>query len=198
LTEPSRIRERITPPPPEELERVRARDSDALGRFFDRYFGFVHGIAARMTGDGSLAEDVTQEVFLKVHRAIDRLDPTRDPAPWLTTITCNACREHWRGRHHRAGLRSRSIDEIEDWDRDHPRDSGDPEAEYGRKQKRRRIEAALGRLPEKLREVVILRDWQGLDHREIAEALGASHAAVRKRYSRALAALAEDLGGLPE
>src|SRR5262249_28767345 len=72
---------------PALLERVRARDPEALGQFYDRYLDLVFGLASRLLGDRTLAEDATSEVFLKVHRAADRLDPTRDPAPWLATIT---------------------------------------------------------------------------------------------------------------
>ena len=64
-------------PSREELEGVRRREPEALGRFFDRYFDRIHGLAYRLLGDRPAAEDVAQEVFLKVHRACDRLDPER-------------------------------------------------------------------------------------------------------------------------
>ena len=67
----------------EQLERVRTRDPAALGALFDAYIGRIYGLAMRMTGDRAAAEDVTQETFLKVHRAAHQLDPARDPGPWL-------------------------------------------------------------------------------------------------------------------
>src|SRR5439155_594675 len=79
-----------------ELERVRARDPEALESFFERYFDRVYGLVFRLLGDRTLAEDMTQEVFLKVHRAAHQLDPGRDPAPWIMTIAHNACRDLWR------------------------------------------------------------------------------------------------------
>jgi len=175
----------------EELVRVASRDPDALGRFFDAYADRVFALAYRLLGDRPTAEDVSQEVFLKIHRAIDRLDPDRDPGPWVTTITCNACREHWRGGARKLAQRSRSLDEIEDWQEGHPRSPDSPEGDLLRREQEERVQAALSSLPESLREIVVLHDWQGLKHREIAEIVGTSHDAVRKRYSRALAALAD-------
>lgn len=181
-------------PSREELEGVRRRDPEALGRFFDRYFDRIHGLAFRMLGDGPAAEDVAQEVFLKVHRACDRLDPERDPMPWLTAITCNACREHWRGRHTKAAARAVPLEDIAE--REPDPDAREDAAERVDAQRRAaRVQRAVADLPGSLREVVILHDWRGYSHQEIAGMLGATYVAVRKRYSRGLAALAKALGG---
>ena len=180
-------------PPLEVLEGVRRRDPNALGRFFDRYFDSIFGLAYRLLGDRTAAEDVAQEVFLKVHRAADRLDTGRDPMPWLTAITCNACREYWRGRHVRAAARAVPLEDIAEREPDagSHADAGDRLDEARRAE---RVQRAVSGLPGMLREVVILHDWQGYSHQEIAELLGATYAAIRKRYSRGLAALAERLG----
>mgnify|MGYP001825861868 CR=1 FL=1 len=71
----------------EQLERVRTRDPEALGALVDAYSGRIFGLDIRMTGDRAAAEDVTQETFLKVHRAAHQLDATRDPGPWLLTLS---------------------------------------------------------------------------------------------------------------
>jgi RNA polymerase sigma-70 factor (ECF subfamily) len=184
---------RVAPPSREELVRVRDRDPEALAAFFDRYFGRIFSLAYRMLGDRTAAEDVSQEIFLKVHRAIDRLDPERDPGPWLTTIACNACREYWRGRHQKMALRSESIDEIADWEGRHPRAEGSPETELLSGERRAQVQDAIRQLPESLREVVVLHDYEGLSHQEVAVAVGTTYAAVRKRYSRAVGRLAKIL-----
>src|SRR5262249_1840197 len=98
------------PPPAAELERVRARDREALGRFFERYFDLVYGVSLRLLGSREAAEDLTQEVFFKVQRAAGQIDPQRDPAPWLTTIVYNAARDVWRSRAHQLERRSASLD----------------------------------------------------------------------------------------
>lgn len=194
--------EKVSPPPAgslpaEVLLRAAAREPEALARFFDRHADRVFALAYRMLGDRTQAEDVSQEVFLKIHRAIDRMDPQRDPGPWVTTITCNACREFWRASHQKMSRRSVPLEGIPDWQDRHPRSSGTPEGDVLQGERNARVQGALMQLPDSLREVVVLHDWQGMKHREIAGMLEVSHAAVRKRYSRALEALAELLGERP-
>lgn len=178
--------------PASVLERMRRRDPDALAAFFDAYFDRVYSLAFRLVGEHAAAEDLTQEVFIKLYRAADRIDPTRDPVPWIVTITYNACRDAWRSPAHRMARRSTSLE-----DPDGPGDAlrpdrDDPERRLIARQRERLVQHAVMRLPQAMRAVVILHDYDGLTHDEIAEITGVSHAAIRKRYSRALAAL----GGL--
>jgi RNA polymerase sigma-70 factor (ECF subfamily) len=179
--------------PRETLAGVQRRDPQALSDFFEFSFDRIYSLAARLLGDRSAAEDVAQEVFLKVHRAADKLDPDRDPLPWLTTITYNVCRDLWRSREHRVAAQATSINGEPGTAERLAADGADPEAQAVGRERDRVVQEALMQLPDELREVVILRDYHGMRHEEIAELVGASHAAVRKRYSRALAKLAEDL-----
>ena len=176
------------------LERVRVREPEALGQFYDRYLDLVFGLAWRLLGDRTLAEDAASEVFLKVHRAADRLDPARDPAPWLATITTNVCRDVWRSGQYRM---SRRAADVHDPAAAASLSSGrnDPEADTLSRERERLVQEALLSLPEPLRASIVLHDYQGLDHREVAEVLHIAHDAARKRYSRALAALELRLRG---
>jgi len=176
------------------IERVRRREPEALGQFYDLYLDLVFGLAWRLLGDRTLAEDVAAEVFLKVHRAADRLDPARDPAPWLTTITTNACRDLWRSGAYRM---SRRAADVNDPVAAATLSSGrnDPEADLLMGERERAVQAALLELPEPLRAAIVLHDYQGLDHRQVAVVLHIAHDAARKRYSRALAALEQKLRG---
>ncbi len=176
------------------LERVRTRDPDALGQFYDRYLGLVFGLAWRLLGDRTRAEDVASEVFLKVHRAADRLDPKRDPAPWLTTITTNVCRDLWRSGAYRMSKRAADIDDpVAAAGLSSGRN--DPEADALSTERERIVQQALLELPEPLRTAIVLHDYQDMDHREVAGVLNIAHDAARKRYSRALAALEQKLRG---
>ncbi len=177
------------PPPPAELERVRARDPEALAAFFERYFDRIFGLVYRLLGERTAAEDVTQEVFLKVHRAAHQLDPSRDPTRWLTAIAYNACRDLWRSGSYRMSRRSGSIEGDPAVSRNLAGSARDPEGDALASERRRLVLQAIERLPEPLRVAVVLYDYQGLSHQEIAELTGVNHAAARKRYSRALAAL---------
>lgn len=185
-------------PSPEELAKVQARDPEALGRFFDHYFPFVFGLVMRLLGDRAAAEDATQDVLIKVHRAVDRLDPERDPSPWLTTIAYNVCRDRWRSSSDRMERRSASLDDQPEIALRLRADGADPEEEALAAERERWVQDALLRLPESAREVIVLHDYQGLPHDEVAELLGSSHAAIRKRYSRALQSLGEILREMME
>ena len=178
----------------EVLRRVRNRDPQALGLFFDTYFDRIHGFVRRLVVDPSLAEDVTQEVFLKVHRGADRLDPNRDPLPWLMTIAHNACRDVWRSGAYRLARRASSIEGTPGLDAVLPT-SGTPEGTLLAAERERQVQDAIMKLPETLRAPVVMHDYEGLDHEQIAAALGIGYAAARKRYSRALGALGKLLRG---
>lgn len=172
------------------LEGVRQHAPEAMAEFFDHYFDRIFGLVLRLLGDRTAAEDVTQEVFFKVYRAAHQLDPARDPGPWLTAIAYNACRDLWRSSAHRMLGKSRSIDD-EAFAEPLASTANDPEQDALLHERERLVRAALAELPEALRTPVMLYEYQGMSHQEIAELLGIEHAAARKRYSRALAALAK-------
>jgi RNA polymerase sigma-70 factor (ECF subfamily) len=180
------------------LEAVRRRDREALGEFFEIYFDRLYNVAYRIVGEHALAEDVLQEVFLKVYRAADQLDPDRDPGPWLVTLTRNACREQWRRRRRRVDRRARSLDSGPGLRETLPAGDAGPEDATLRSERDRTVARALMKLPISLREIVVLHDYHGLTHDEIGRVVGARSATIRKRYSRALAGLREFLRGAGE
>jgi len=168
------------------------RGNDARG-VFDRFAARIYDLAYRMLGEKAAAEDATQEVFLRVWRGAESLDPERQPDPWVLRITQNVCRDVWRSKHYRVTARSQSAEEADALGA-LPSPGPDPERAVTDAERNRAVQRAILDLPEALREVVLLHDYRDLSHLEIAEILGASHAAVRKRYSRALAKLSESLG----
>ena len=182
------------PIPASVLAGARRGDPAALGELFEACFDDIYGLALRMLGDVAQAEDVTQEVFLRLHRAAGTLDPARDPRPWLRTLTANLCRDHWRSFGAKVARQSVAVDADPDEERPSVQLANggpSPEERAVAGQRAADVQAAIDRLPDQLREVVVLRDYEGLPHEEIAEIVGASPAAVRKRYSRALSALGE-------
>jgi DNA-directed RNA polymerase specialized sigma24 family protein len=110
----------------EELEGVRRRDPEALGRFFERTFDQIYGLSFRLLSDRTAAEDATQEVFLKIHRAAHRIDPQRNPTPWILTITTNVCRDLFRSSGHKMSKAAVSIDEEPDLGASLVRESSTP------------------------------------------------------------------------
>jgi RNA polymerase sigma-70 factor (ECF subfamily) len=175
---------------------VRERDPEALSELFEAHFDRIYALAHRLLGEGTLAEDAAQDVFMKVYRAADQIDPTRDPGPWLVAITYNVCREYWRSRGYKLSRQSRSLDQDAAVGDSLASPDRGPEVERLRAERERLLAEALRRLPEPQRAVIILHDYQGLEHEEIARIVGSGHAAVRKRYSRAIAQLRKMLDGL--
>ncbi len=177
----------------EVLVKVRQRDPQALAALFDHHFSRIFNLAYRLLGERTAAEDMTQEVFLRVHRAAHQLDTDRDPGPWLMTITANLCREKWRSREGRQAMKTASLDDKPELAVDLSNGSAAPDAEVLDKDRDRLLGEAIGKLPEAMCLVVVLHDLQGMTHEEISGIVGDEPAAVRKRYSRALLKLREIL-----
>lgn len=170
------------------LRLARAGEGEALGKFFDHYLERIFSVVWRFTGSTEEAQDLTQEVFLKVRRGIARLDLGRDPAPWLITVALNVCRDHRRSAEWRRAQRSVPLDprsdRIELADED-----ANPERAFAAAEERRRVQEAVLRLPPDQFMSVILHDFEGLPHERVAELAGIEHAAARKRHSRSLSLL---------
>ena len=168
----------------ELLQRVRRRDPDALERFFDHYYDRIYSHVARLLQDAHLAEDLTHEVFLRLNRALDQLDPDRDPTGWVYTVATNCVRDHWRSRRHKETTRSTALtsDHLEVL----PDQSEDAEQQLARRQEQHAVREALAELSDSDREVIQLRDYEQLDSTTVADIVGAKPDAVRQRHSRAV------------
>lgn len=169
-----------------DLEGVRRRDPKALEEFFEAFFDRVFRLVYRLLGDRTLAEDAAQEVFLKIHRGAHLLDPKRDPGPWVTAIATNVCRDFWRSGAYRMSHVAVPLDDTPGLKESLPSRGLNPEGEAIASERTRIVREAILMLREPLREVLILREYEGLEYEEIAAMTGLNEAAVRKRYSRAL------------
>lgn len=194
-TSPSRAAARA----PELPEEVRALlpelDAGALAAFFDHYFERVHGYLRRLVREEHLAEDLTQEVFLHVHRSLPSYDPTRPLSPWVFTIATNKVRDHWRSRQSQEDRRGQSVDDEESAPVLADGGAG-PTAEIEAGETAGEVAAAVAALPEMLRETFVLRYYEGLSFEEIGRMVDRNETAVRKRYSRALGELRDSLAHL--
>jgi RNA polymerase sigma-70 factor (ECF subfamily) len=172
--------------PPLDLEAVRARDPDALAALFERYFDRLYGMVYRMLGDRGATEEALQEIFLKVHRGAPSLDPSRDPGPWLVTIAANTVRDLWRSSAFRFERASSSLDSDPTYADRLPSNARDPEGDALTAERAEIVQRAIQSLRPTFREIVILREYEGLSYEQIAAITGENQTAVRKRYSRAL------------
>lgn len=161
------------------VERLRGGDPEAFEELVRTYQHRVFGIAVRMLGDASEAEDVAQEAFVRAHRALPGFRGEARLSTWLHAIVSRLCLNRLASGERRlrmpdAGLIARRADPRPDATEDLER--GELEAALAR---------AIGELPEDRRVVVLLRDVEGFSYDEIATALGLEPGTVRSRLHRA-------------
>ncbi len=179
------------------VRRAVRGDQGAFERLVRHHERRVFGLAWRLLGNPSDAEDAGQEAFLRLYRALGSIDPDRPLAPYLDRITVNVCRDLGRARSRR---RETPLEPEPDGpvatvlDPADPRP--DPAADTGLAELRRLAAAALGTLPFKQRAALVLRELHGLSTREVAAALGSSETSVRSHVCRARLALRERLAAL--
>ena len=172
------------------VEAFRRREEHALERFFDAYYDRVFDLEWRLAGDVSVAEDLAQEVMLKLHRAAPTLEPDRDPWRWVVTIALNTFRDHWTSSASRQRRRDHALDD-EGGHAPPTAATPDPSEQSASRERARLVQEALEEMPPKVRAVVVLHDYEGMSHADIAEALDEAPATIRKRYSRGLSLLGE-------
>jgi len=172
--------------PDEELvAAIRAGDSDAASELVGRHFRAAYAVALALLGNRMDAEDVCQDAFV---RALERIDECRQPDRfvfWLLQIVRN------RSHNARDYRRVRSGPSLDDVDAAGP---DDPVRSAARGELGERLLAALAVLTPVQREVVLLKDLEGWDHRAIAHALGISEGMSRQHAFNARRALREALG----
>jgi RNA polymerase sigma-70 factor (ECF subfamily) len=175
------------------LERLRAADPTAFEELVREHGGRMLSVARRFLREEEDARDSVQDAFLSAFRALDGFEGTAKLSTWLHRIVVNACLMKLRSRRRRP---ESSIEELlprflEDGHRADPTGPWQETAETAldRKQTRERVRAAIDRLPDGYREVLLLRDVEGLDTREAAEALDISEGNAKVRLHRARQAL---------
>ncbi len=170
-----------------------------LEELFREYAPKVYRLALRCGLDRQEAEDGVQEVFLKVQRRIDTFRGEARLSTWLYQVALNTLLDHRR----RIGRQTRPqplvlVDELLPGEADrHPEEAGDPDCPVEQASRRERaalVREALDRLPRKFREVLVLRELEGLSYRDIARILELAQGTVESRIHRARERLARELG----
>jgi RNA polymerase sigma-70 factor (ECF subfamily) len=171
----------------ESMRRVRITgDPHAFARLVARWESPVRRLCVRMTGDEHRGEDLAQEAFARIYANRHRYEDGRPFSTWLWRIALNLCYESSR----RAGIRGeRPLDERED------RRAGGagPHERAVASERAALVREALARLPEAHRAVVVLRQYQNLKFREIADVLDVPEGTVKWRMTEALDRLADEL-----
>ena len=165
-------------------QRLTEHEPEALARLFDENFESISSRIRSMVRNRQDTEDLTQEVLLRIHRALPRFDPRKQLAPWISTILTNRVRDHWRARRPMASLEG--TEESRGLQIPAP-DDGPSEME--REEHSRLLRGAIGRLPAGMRSILMLRVFDELSFESIARQLQLTPDAARKRYSRAVQSL---------
>jgi RNA polymerase sigma-70 factor (ECF subfamily) len=162
------------------IERCLRQDELAWSEIVARFRRRVFHIAYKFTGRSSDADDLTQEIFLRLFRSLDKFNRDADFATWLTSVARNHCIDHYR-----ATKREREIlvQDLNGFDAS-PSPSGNPQRLVEDRDRRGFLRRGLDRLPPKLREAVILRDLMELSYGEMAERLGLPEGTVKSRINR--------------
>lgn len=192
--------------PPDHL--TACSDEDLLGQFRDgrrdafavlvrRYQGELYGYLRRYLGDATLADDVFQNTFLQVFTKAGQYEPGRPVRPWLYTIATHQAIDALRrnGRFQAVSL-DQARDELAGADLPHlldlleSRGPGPLDQAQG-EERRLLVRAGVERLPDFLKQVLLLAYYQGLKYKDIADALGIPVGTVKSRLHAALVRLQE-------
>lgn len=196
------------PPTPDTDEslllRLQAGDSGGMEVLVRRYERELYGYLRRYLGDADLAADVFQNTFVQVWTKIDQYQAGRAARPWLYAIATNQAIDAMRRRARRKDTRADTgpdgdpadgrVRTLSDLLPDPALGPGD-RAELT--EERAAVRAAVDRLPEGLRQVVILAYFQNLKYQEVADALDIPLGTVKSRLHAALHKLADDWDGDP-
>lgn len=163
------------------VRRARARDRDAFGVLYDRYAARIYRFTRAWGGaDEARAEDLTAQTFLRAWSGLPNLRDERVFASWLFRIARNVIL---------SATREAETVDLEQVDGAAGRTGADPAEAVERMTDVEAVRDALRRLPEAQRALLVLRFMEGFSHRETAEILGKSEAAVRVAQFRALSKL---------
>jgi RNA polymerase sigma-70 factor (ECF subfamily) len=145
-----------------------------------RYRRKVFGIAYKFTGRYEESQDLSQEIFLRIFRSLDKFDRNADFGTWLYSVSRNHCIDHYRSGRRERELLVRHEVPLEELI------SGrfDPHQRIEVRDKRQMLLEALQGLPKKLREAVVLRDIKGLSYQEIVDYLRLPEGTVKSRINR--------------
>ncbi|HVJ06442.1 MAG TPA: sigma-70 family RNA polymerase sigma factor [Candidatus Saccharimonadales bacterium] len=178
------------------VRRCASGDPLAWEEIVQRFHRRIYNICYRFAGSADDAQDLTQEVFIKVFRTVGSFDGEKASFnTWMTTVARNLLVDHFRKK--RNDRATDSIDSVQGADEDGPTladrlasDGPSAQVHVESRERQEMVHRALRHISPDLREAVILRDLQDMDYREIAQILKVPEGTVKSRINRGRAELA--------
>ena len=178
-----------------DMERLAAGHDAALNDLMERHATPVFHFLCRMVGNEDDANDIAQETFVRVFRARASFRPGEKFSTWLFTIAANLARNHfrWRSRHPNVSLEAETGEAEQTLGSTLPANDPTPNEQALATERAVAVRAAVSKLPEDLREAIVLCEWEELSVAEAAVILKSTPKAVESRLYRARQTLREKL-----
>ena len=173
------------------ISRAAGGDPSAFQAIVERHRSMVYRVAYQFAGNHHDAEDIAQDVFIKVYRSLDRFRQDAQLTSWMYRIVMNACIDHRRRQ--RSAIAAPFGDEAEQRMLNTPEGTPGPEERAYAGELGQVLESEIGRLPSGQRVVFVMRHHQGMKLCEIADALGLAEGTVKRQLHAAVHRLRQAL-----
>lgn len=183
------------------IEKVLGGDANAFEELVLRYEKTVYNLALRMVGDRDDDFDMTQEAFIKAYGSLSSFRGDSKFSVWIYRITTNVCLDFLRSKSRKQQVSLTVSDDDEDAQLDIPDPKADPEQQLIKKISMQSVEEGLKTLPDKQRQILVMRELGGMSYAEIGKALSIEEGTVKSRIFRArkrLCIFLLDSGNIPE
>ncbi|HZD60129.1 MAG TPA: sigma-70 family RNA polymerase sigma factor [Anaerolineae bacterium] len=173
------------------IQRYLAGDKGSFNELISRYERYIYNVTYRMTGNATDAADLTQEIFIHLHKKVTSFRGDAAFSTWFYRLAVNYCKDWLRKESRRVS--TFDIDEVA------VSDGGTgPSQHYEQKELQELVQSVITTLPEDQRIAIILRDLQGYNYEDIASITGVPVGTVKSRLARARGKLAEKLAPIME
>lgn len=184
------------------IEKVLGGDANAFEELVLKYEKTVYNLALRMVGDRDDAFDMTQEAFIKAYGSLSSFRGDSKFSVWIYRIATNVCLDFLRSKSRKQQVSlTVSDDDDEDAQLDIPDPSSAPEQQLIKKISMQSVEEGLKTLPDKQRQILVMRELGGMSYAEIGKALSLKEGTVKSRIFRArkrLCTFLLDSGNIPD
>src|SRR5690349_24476272 len=177
------------------IQRCLQGDQVAWEQIVRQYWRKVFNVAYKFVGKHDEAEDLAQDIFLKIFKSLDTFDRRANFQTWMISISRNLCIDHYRSVRKERQTIARDVDSN---DLQPATPERGPYAQAEHQDLRAQLRTALEALPLTLRTAVVLRDLQELSYQEIADRLGLPEGTVKSRINRGRIELAHQLKRVQE